>query len=84
MSKIDLTQLTISELQIELKKRKHGYTISAFIVGMMIGCAFFVVITKGFSWFLFVPLLFAYWFRNAKTDYDEVKQEIESRKQPAI
>lgn len=84
MSKIDLTQLTIDELQIELKKRKQGYQISAFIVGMMIGCAVWSAVKNGFSMFLFVPLLFAYWFRNAKTDYDEVKQEIESRKQPAI
>ncbi len=80
MSKIDLSQLSTDQLQIELKKRKQGYQISAFIVGLMIGCAVWSATHNGNVLFLFVPLLFAYWFRNAKTDYDEVKQEIESRK----
>ena len=80
MIKLDLTLLTNKELQIERKKRKQGYQISAFIVGMMIGCAVWSAVQKGFSMFLFVPLLFAYWFRNAKTNYEEVKKEIENRK----
>lgn len=79
MTKLDLTLLTNEELQIERKKRKQGYQISAFIVGMMIGCAVWSAVQKGFSMFLFVPLIFAYWFRNAKTDYDLIKKEIETR-----
>ena len=79
MTEINLTNLTTAELENELKKRKQGYAISAFIVGMMIGCAVWSAVKNGFSFFLFVPILFAYWFRNAKNDFDEVKKEIETR-----
>ncbi len=79
MEKKDLTKLTIEELIIELKKRKQGYTIAAFIVGMMIGVAVWSAVKNGFGILLFVPLIFAYWFRNAKSDYDEVKEEINLR-----
>ncbi len=79
MSKPDLTQLTIDELQIEAKKRKQGYQIGAFIVGMMIGVAVWSAAKNGFGILLFTPLLFVYWFRNAKPDYDEIKKEIKSR-----
>lgn len=79
MTQIDLSQLTNEQLDVELKKRKQGYIICAFIVGMMMGCAFWVLITKGFTWYVFVPFVFAYWFRNAKSDCEEVKNEIENR-----
>lgn len=79
MTKPELILLTNEELQVELKKRKTTYTIGAFIVGMMIGCAVWSAVKNGFSLFLFVPLIFAYWFRNAKTDYDLIKKEIETR-----
>ena len=80
MSKIDLSKLTNEDLQIEAKKRKQGYQTAAFIVGMMIGVAAWSAVKNGFGILLFVPLVFAYWFRNAKPDYDEVKKEIASRK----
>jgi hypothetical protein len=81
MKKLDLTQLTMEELVVEQKKRKTSYTIGAFIVGMMIGCAVWSAVKNGFSFFIFVPFIFAYWFRNTKVDYDEIKKEIQSRKQ---
>lgn len=80
MTKMDPTQLTNEELIIELIKRKQGYTISAFIVGLMIGCAIWSIVKNGFGFFIVVPFVFAYWFRNAKPEYDEIKKEIESRK----
>lgn len=79
MSKIDLGKLTNEELQIEAKKRKQGYQTAAFIVGMMIGVAAWSAVKNGFGILLFTPLLFGYWFRNAKLDYDEVKEEIKRR-----
>jgi uncharacterized protein HemY len=79
MPKLDLSQLSNNELKIELKKRKQGYQIAAFMVGMMIGCAVWTIFKNGFTWFLIVPFGFAYWFRNAKPEYEEVKKEIESR-----
>ncbi len=79
MNKLDLTKLSNEELLIEQKKRKQGYIISAFIVGMMFGCAFWSFAKKGFSFFIFIPFVFAYWFRNSKNEYEEVKKEIESR-----
>lgn len=80
MEKIDLTKLSLEELLIEQKKRKTNYQISAFIVGMMIGCAIWSIVKNGFGFFIVVPFVFAYWFRNAKPEYDEIKKEIESRK----
>ncbi len=79
MTKLDLTKLTNEELPIELKKRKQSYTIAAFIVGMMIGCAVWSLVKNGISFFIFIPFIFAYWFKNAKPDYEEVKKEIQSR-----
>lgn len=80
MTNLDLTQLTTEELQIELKKRKQSYTSAAFIVGMIIGCAIWSLVKNGISFFIFVPFVFAYWFKNAKPEYDEVKKEIQLRK----
>lgn len=79
MSTLDLTQLTNEALQIELKNRKTAYQTAGFIVGMMIGVAVWSATHNGFNIFLFTPLLFAYWFRSAKPNYDEVKKEIQSR-----
>ncbi|WP_310379305.1 hypothetical protein [Flavobacterium sp.] len=79
MSKIDLTQLTHEELQIEIKKRKTSYQIGAFIVGMMIGCAVWSTVKNGIGFFIFVPFVFAYWFKNTKVEYDEIKNELQSR-----
>ena len=79
MNKLDLTKLTLEELLIEQKKRKSNYTIGAFLVGMMIGVAVWSAVKNGFGILLFIPLLFGYWFRNAKSDYDEIKKEITSR-----
>ncbi len=79
MKKIDLKKLTNEELQIELKKRKNNYQGGAFLVGMMIGCAVWSLMKNGISFFIFVPFVFAYWFKNAKPDYNEVKKEIQSR-----
>lgn len=80
MNQLDLTQLTNEELQSELKKRKQGYLSSAFIVGMMIGCLIWTIAKNGFTWFIVVPFVFAFWFKNAKPDYEAVKNEVESRK----
>ncbi len=79
MTQLDLTKLTIEELQTELKKRKKSYQIGAFIVGMMIGATIWSIVKNGFTWFLFVPFGFTYWFKNAKPEYEAVKKEIESR-----
>lgn len=81
MTRQDLTQLTNEELQTELKKRKQNYQIAAFIVGMMIGATVWSAVKNGFTWFLIVPIIFAYWFRNAKPEHEAVKKEIEFRRQ---
>jgi hypothetical protein len=80
MFKISLSQITNEEIFLELKKRKTAYQTGGFIVGMMIGVAVWSVVKNGFGILFFAPLLFGYWFRNAKPDYDEVKKEIASRK----
>jgi hypothetical protein len=79
MTELNLAKLTNEELFLELKKRKTAYQTGAFIVGMMIGVAIWSAVKNGFGILIFAPLLFGYWFRNAKPDYDEVKKEIESR-----
>lgn len=79
MTTLNPSQLTNEALQIELKNRKTAYQTAGFIVGMMIGVAVWSATHNGFSIFLFTPLLFAYWFRNAKPDYDEIKKELKSR-----
>lgn len=79
MTKLDLTTLTTEELEVEAKKRKKSYLIGSFIVGMMFGCAFWSAIKNGLSLFLLVPFVFAYWFKNTKVDYDEIKKEIAAR-----
>ncbi len=80
ITKVDLTKLSLEELLIEQKKRKQSYTSAAFIVGMIIGCAIWSLVKNGFSFIIFIPFVFAYWFKNAKPDYDEIKKEIELRK----
>lgn len=79
MAKLDLTQLTNEELQVELKKRKNNYQGGAFLVGMMIGVAIWGVVKNGKYFLIVMPLIFGYWFRNSKTEFDEIKKEIESR-----
>ena len=80
MDKLNLNQLTNEELQIELKKRKNNYQAGAFLVGMMVGVAIWSVVQNGKYFLIVMPLLFGYWFRNSKTEFDEIKKEIESRK----
>jgi uncharacterized membrane protein YbjE (DUF340 family) len=79
MTKLDLTQLTNEELQIELKKRKNNYQAGAFLVGMMIGVAIWGVVKNGKYFLLVMPFIFGYWFRNSKTEFDEIKKEMQSR-----
>jgi uncharacterized membrane protein len=79
MTKLDLTQLTNEELQIELKKRKNNYQAGAFLVGMMIGVAIWGVVKYGKYFLLVMPFIFGYWFRNSKTEFDEIKKEMQSR-----
>jgi hypothetical protein len=79
MAKLDLTQLTNEELQVELKKRKNNYQGGAFLVGMMIGVAMWSVVKNGKYFLIVMPLIFGYWFRNSKTEFDEIKKEIQIR-----
>lgn len=79
MKKLDVTKLTIEELQVELKKRKTSYQTGAFLVGMMIGVAVWSVVQNSKYFLIIMPLLFGYWFRNSKTEFDEIKNEIASR-----
>jgi riboflavin transporter FmnP len=79
MKKLDLTQLSNEELQIEAKKRKSGYNLFKFVIGIMIGSAIFSTIMKGFSFFTLLPVFFIPLAFTTKTSYDEVNKEIESR-----
>ena len=79
MKKTDLTKLTNEELKIELKKRKNNYQGGAFLVGMMIGVAIWGIVKNGKYFLIVMPFIFGYWFRNSKTEIDEIKKEIKSR-----
>ena len=79
MEKLDLTKLTNEELLVEQKKRKTNYQTGAFLVGMMIGVAIWSVVKNGKYFLIVAPLVFGYWFRNSKTEFEEIKKEIASR-----
>jgi hypothetical protein len=79
MTKLDLTKLSIEELLIEQKKRKNNYQAGAFLVGMMIGVAIWGVVKNGKYFLVIMPLALGYWFRNSKTEFDEIKKEMQSR-----
>lgn len=79
MTKLDLTKLTNEELRVELKKRKNNYQAGAFLVGMMIGVAVWGVVKNGKYFLIIIPFVFGYWFKNSKTEYNEIKKEIQSR-----
>lgn len=80
MKKIDLTQLTIEELQLEVKKRKSGYNLFKFVIGIMIGTAIFTTYQQGFSFSTLLPIFFIPLAFTTKSNYDEAQKEIESRK----
>lgn len=80
MSKLDLTKLTIEELQIEDKKRKSANTLLKVFIGLMIGTAIFTTFKKGFGFFTLFPVFFIPLAINANKSYQETLQELKSRK----
>lgn len=79
MKKIDLTQLTNEELLSEAKKRKSGYNLFKFVIGLMLGSAIFSTVMKGFSFFTLLPVFFIPLAFSTKSSHDETQKEIESR-----
>jgi riboflavin transporter FmnP len=79
MTKLDLTKLTNEELQIEAKKRKDGYTLFKFVIGLMIGTAIFTTFKKGFGFFTLFPVFFMPLAINANKSYQETQKELKSR-----
>ena len=76
----NLKDLFDNELVLEHKKRKKEYTYNAFFIGLMTGGAVWSTVKNGFGFLTFLPLLTIYFFRNANTNYKEIQEEIDDRK----
>ncbi|MDQ6531061.1 hypothetical protein [Flavobacterium sp. LHD-85] len=78
-----LTELSDQELLQKMKKLKNNKIIDATIIGVTIGITVYGVVTKGFGFSVFFPLIVGYVImRNSKNNellYQEVQKELETR-----
>lgn len=78
-----LTELSNQELLEKMKKLKNNKIVDATIIGVTIGITVYGVVTKGFGFSVFFPLIVGYVIiRNSKNNeilYQEVQKELESR-----
>lgn len=82
--KKDYAQLTLEELQAEEKKVKSNRTISAFLVGFLVGVIIYGVVKNGFGLlYTVLPLLLIAGItknrQNTKAKLQEVQEEIAGR-----
>lgn len=81
----DYSKLTIEELLMEEKKIKKKETISAFIIGFLIGLMIYGVAKNGFGFlYIFLPLLLIGGVykssRKLKDNLKQIRTEIRDRR----
>jgi hypothetical protein len=75
-----LNELSETELQAELKKRKANLYWSCGYIGFMIGVAVYATVRNGFGFLSFLPVFFFPIWAPASKNYKEVKLEVERRR----
>lgn len=79
MNQNELTQLTDSELQEEVKKIKPSPIIDAFFIGFLIGIIIFSVVASTWGFLTLIPLFLIYLFLKKSKKYDALKEELKKR-----
>jgi Na+-translocating ferredoxin:NAD+ oxidoreductase RnfD subunit len=78
-----LRELSNQELLQKMKKLKNNKIVDATIIGVTIGITVYGVVTKGFGFSVFFPLIVGYVImRNSKNNeilYQEIQKELETR-----
>jgi hypothetical protein len=74
-----LSEFSIIELTIEVKKRKDLLTVMLVMVGIIVCCGIFQTIKDGFGVFSMFPFVFIGLLLNLRNNHVEAKKELESR-----
>jgi hypothetical protein len=74
-----LSELSLSELNIEKNRRKTLVSVYIVILLIMTAAGIIITIRKGAGIFTFLPIIFLPIFLSIFRGYDEVKNEIKSR-----
>jgi uncharacterized membrane protein len=79
MTPENLNTLTDQELLVRAKKMKSTSIINAVLFGVMIGIAIYSTIKKGFGFYTFFPLIFAFFAFNDSKKNKELKKVLQER-----
>ncbi len=79
MQQIDYKTLSDQELVAAHKKMKSDNLINAVLIGLFIGVSVYGAVNKGFGFFTFFPLFFAYLLFKKKKDIKLIEDELKSR-----
>ena len=86
---IELSTLNLDDLHTEEKKMKKNATITAFIIGFLVGVIIYGVARNGFGFlYVFLPLLLIFGiYKNSKKSNErllQIRAEIKSRGNDSI
>lgn len=80
MNKQELTNLTDEELLRYAKDNKPSPIMDAFFIGFLVGIVIFSVVSSSWGLVTILPLLMIYIFLKKPKKYQEINDELSSRK----
>lgn len=75
----DVSRLSDDELREEFRKIVPSPIFDAFFIGFLIGIIIFGVVTKGWGFFMLIPLFLIRVFLRKGARHEALKKEIEAR-----
>ncbi|MFN3194378.1 MAG: FUSC family protein [Chlorobiota bacterium] len=80
MNKQELSNLTDEELLRYAKDNKPSPIMDAFFIGFLVGIIIFSVVSSSWGFVTILPLLMIYIFLKKPKKYQEINDELSSRK----
>lgn len=82
MEQKELSQLTDTELQEEVKKMKPSPIIDAFFIGFLAGIIIYSLVANTWGFLTLIPLFMVYRLLKKPKKYEALKEEMKERNLP--
>ena len=79
MNEKELAELTDQELLEKAKKMKSASTLSALVIGIMVGVIIFSIVKSSVEFFTLIPLFFIYKIVKGSQDDEALKNILKER-----